>query len=139
MKNVKDKNDKKIIYIAKMVELPRNDGVDPLSNEINTFFKRLKYCTMANADAKNPVANKIRNNFSHWFLLIKIVKRTEKIKKNKRFSTPPDLVGDPNMLKLTSCENKVDRITVVKNPPRSSMGRYTDLSHIGNETERFFL
>ncbi|OGZ71067.1 MAG: hypothetical protein A2904_01045 [Candidatus Staskawiczbacteria bacterium RIFCSPLOWO2_01_FULL_33_9] len=59
MKNVKDRNDRKIIYIAKTVELPRNEGVEPLSNEINTFFKRLKYCTMANADAKNPVINKI--------------------------------------------------------------------------------
>src|SRR3989338_8907560 len=81
-----------------------------------------RFCFLSCFWMKN-VMNKIRNNFSHWFLLIKIAKRTEKIKKNKRFSTPPDLVGEANMLKLTSCENMVAIIKVIKNTARMSIGR----------------
>ena len=78
---------------------------------------------MANADAKTPVMNKILNSFSHWFLLMKMAERTAKRKKNSRLSTPPDLVGEPNMLKPISCENIVDTVKMTKKPVKSIKGR----------------
>ena len=114
MKKIKDKKDKKSIYIATIVEFPRKDGVEPPSKEIKTFFIRLKYCTIANNDVKIPVANNILNNFSHCFLFMKRARRIEKIKKNSKFKTPPALAGEPKILNATSCENTVAKSIVAK-------------------------
>ena len=77
---------------------------------------------MANNEAINPEANNRWKNFSHWLLLIKITKIIDKIKKNNKFKTPPDLAGEPKILNKISSENIVAIIKLTKKAPRIKSG-----------------
>ncbi|KKQ20556.1 MAG: hypothetical protein US35_C0037G0003 [Parcubacteria group bacterium GW2011_GWA2_37_10] len=105
------------------MELPKKDGVPPSSKETKTSFRILKYWTMVSEEIKTPATNNALNNFFQLFSSVKRAKKQAKAKKNSKFKTPPALCGEPKTLNTGSCENRVDKIRVIKKAESISKGK----------------
>jgi len=95
----------------------------PLSYDTKIFLKILKYCIKPNKEMATPVINKKLKSFFQALWLTKRVKKMARMKKNNKFKIPPVLVGEPKTLRLGSCENMVDKISVIKKAERIKNGR----------------
>src|SRR3989338_7265760 len=124
--------------MAKNVELPRKEGVRPPSKDIKRFLKILKNWTMANAAASAPTARFIFNSLSQLAFLTNKAAKTGNTKINKRFNSPPVLVGTPKILNLMFSENTVEITNVSKKPKSARSGRNAKLFFLGKEIEISF-
>ena len=93
---------------------------------------------MANIAARVPTTRFIFNNFPQLSFLINRAAKTGKITINKRFNSPPVLVGTPNMLMLMFSENAVDITSVSKKPASARSGRKARLLALGKAMEISF-